>query len=292
MGIFDIAHKVKMSTENLKEKGLKEITKEAISNKKDDIANSIAAKKDNAEIAAQKKQEFKQTQAEYKAIFRTTQKYGDIEIDDINKLFKIHNCTSNIKKSSTKAVKIAKGILAIGTYGASLAVEYALKPGDTIFSYDELIDYDLFENDLSVASGGLGRAIVGDVIAGAYGALIGGLTAKKKTKKSVDSMALQISTNNFFFPSIMITYITKETKSQKRKYTDAYSKAQESIACLNIIINQLKDKKENTTEDIAYVTNTNADPYEELKKVKELLEMGIISQEEFEAKKKELLGLL
>ena len=33
------------------------------------------------------------------------------------------------------------------------------------------------------------------------------------------------------------------------------------------------------------------DPYEELKKLKELLDMGIINEEEFESKKKELLNL-
>ena len=33
------------------------------------------------------------------------------------------------------------------------------------------------------------------------------------------------------------------------------------------------------------------DPYEELKKLKELLDMGIVTQEEFEAKKKKLLDL-
>ena len=39
------------------------------------------------------------------------------------------------------------------------------------------------------------------------------------------------------------------------------------------------------------VENSSTEPYEELKKVKELLDMGIISQEEFDAKKKDLLGL-
>ena len=34
-----------------------------------------------------------------------------------------------------------------------------------------------------------------------------------------------------------------------------------------------------------------ASPAEELKKMKELLDMGIITQEEFDAKKKQLLGL-
>jgi hypothetical protein len=33
------------------------------------------------------------------------------------------------------------------------------------------------------------------------------------------------------------------------------------------------------------------DPYEEMKKLKELLDLGIITQEEFARKKKELLGL-
>ena len=37
--------------------------------------------------------------------------------------------------------------------------------------------------------------------------------------------------------------------------------------------------------------NTINDPYENLKKLKELLDMDIITQEEFDKKKKELLGL-
>ena len=34
-----------------------------------------------------------------------------------------------------------------------------------------------------------------------------------------------------------------------------------------------------------------SDPYEEIKKAKELLDAGIISQEDFDAKKKSLLGI-
>lgn len=37
--------------------------------------------------------------------------------------------------------------------------------------------------------------------------------------------------------------------------------------------------------------HVNMDPYEEVKKLKELLDMGILTEEEFQAKKKELLGL-
>lgn len=38
-------------------------------------------------------------------------------------------------------------------------------------------------------------------------------------------------------------------------------------------------------------TISESDPYEELKKAKELLDSGIISQEDFDAKKKQLLGI-
>ena len=52
----------------------------------------------------------------------------------------------------------------------------------------------------------------------------------------------------------------------------------------------------NSTNGCAYsikpTTIVNAiSPAEELKKMKELLDLGIITQEEFDAKKKQLLGL-
>ena len=39
------------------------------------------------------------------------------------------------------------------------------------------------------------------------------------------------------------------------------------------------------------VVSRVADPYEELKKLKELLDAGVITQEDFDAKKKMLLGI-
>ena len=50
----------------------------------------------------------------------------------------------------------------------------------------------------------------------------------------------------------------------------------------------LKQRQDKTTPAPASSPSSNA---EEIKKYKELLDMGVISQEEFDAKKKELLGL-
>ena len=65
------------------------------------------------------------------------------------------------------------------------------------------------------------------------------------------------------------------------------SHARNTIACLNLIFAQCETsglQSENPPEDIS-------DPYEELKKAKELYDLGIITQDEFEEKKKQLLGL-
>ena len=59
--------------------------------------------------------------------------------------------------------------------------------------------------------------------------------------------------------------------------------------------NKLREKEEGGSTDSVQKGQTARpaamDPYEELKKLKELLDMGIVTEEEFNAKKKQLLGL-
>ena len=60
---------------------------------------------------------------------------------------------------------------------------------------------------------------------------------------------------------------------------------------LNNVFNQLKENKITRVVTELPKEETKNDPYEEIKKLKELLDMDIINQEEFDQKKKELLGL-
>lgn len=65
------------------------------------------------------------------------------------------------------------------------------------------------------------------------------------------------------------------------------------ILALISVIGYLKAAKEGIEEEVVkvkVVTNDSSNA-EELKKYKELLDSGVISQEEFDAKKKQLLGL-
>lgn len=54
---------------------------------------------------------------------------------------------------------------------------------------------------------------------------------------------------------------------------------------------KLRQSGENGTDGNMRYSQTAVDPYEELKKLKELLDLDIITKEEFDAKKKKLLDL-
>ena len=57
------------------------------------------------------------------------------------------------------------------------------------------------------------------------------------------------------------------------------------------VLAELINKKQKNTESTATVSQAPKDSLDELVKLKSLLDAGIITQEEFDAKKKQLLGL-
>ena len=70
----------------------------------------------------------------------------------------------------------------------------------------------------------------------------------------------------------------EEKQSFKEKFAEGYNKTKYSVSNLFSKFGNNKDK-------------IKTDPIEEIKKYKELLDSGIINQEEFDKKKKELLNL-
>ena len=77
-----------------------------------------------------------------------------------------------------------------------------------------------------------------------------------------------------------------ETPSENFEFRFYDQKARDAVYD---VINQQIAQRQNNKGSVTVVNNaSNAD---ELKKYKELLDSGIITQEEFDAKKKQLLGL-
>lgn len=125
-----------------------------------------------------------------------------------------------------------------------------------------------------------GSALVGGAIAGPIGAVFGG--ARKK-KSKVDTTSMTTSNETGSKATIYLRNVSDQTiKEINTNLTSAEAR--------NI---------ENFFSNIEYTKSTpnqngsisEKSPIDQLKELKELLDMGIVNQEEFDKKKKELLGL-
>ena len=150
-----------------------------------------------------------------------------------------------------------------------------------IHQFEEILGYELLEDGDSITSGGLGRATVGALTFGAAGAIVGGLTGKRKTKTNCTSLRVKVTLNDMSFPVEYIDLIKTTTRRDSSMYKSAMKQAQEIISILQVISEMKKDA----------VSQNQTSTADEIKKFKELQEQGIISTEEFEVQKKKLLGM-
>lgn len=157
-----------------------------------------------------------------------------------------------------------------------------------IYQYDQIHDFEVLEDGESIAKGGLGRAVAGGVLLGGVGAIVGGVTGGKKTKGICTNLQIRIALNEDVEENIYIKLITSETKKKSFAYKGAISIANDIVAFLSKV--EKYNDENNTVEEI-HEDKFSTDPYEEIKKAKELLDMGIITQDEFDIKKKQLLDL-
>lgn len=153
----------------------------------------------------------------------------------------------------------------------------------TVYNYSDILDFELLEDGESISSGGLGRALVGGALFGGAGAIVGGVTGKKKTKGICESLKIKVTLKDINNPVVYVNFITSSTKKSSFLYKQYIKDAHECLSTLQLICDQQKEPKNTPIEQ-----TSNAD---EIRKFKQLLDDGIISEDEFDAKKKELLRL-
>ena len=164
---------------------------------------------------------------------------------------------------------------------------------------EDIISIDVIENGNTVASGGLGNAIVGGMLFGSIGALVGAVAGNRKNNEICTYLAIKITINDLNNPVETITFIDgSEVDKTSSTYRNSISNLQKYISFFNVLLEREKKKKDKKT---LAVVNENfeekhnkkdlGNSLENIKKLKELLDMGAITQEEFDMKKKELLGL-
>lgn len=150
-----------------------------------------------------------------------------------------------------------------------------------IFRFDEIIDYELSEDGDTVSKGGIGSAIAGGMLFGDVGAVVGGVTGKKRTKTVIESMKLRVSLRNPYTTSLSMEFIKSALtcKTGGIIYNDCKREAEEVIALFDYMC------------DITAKAAAPSYGADEIMKFKQLLDCGAITQEEYAAKKKQILGL-
>ena len=153
-----------------------------------------------------------------------------------------------------------------------------------IFSFSDLANYELVEDGSTLSKGGFGSAVVGGVLLGPAGMIAGGILGKKH-KDVVNSLYITMSLNNTLLSFKRIDFIKTEVKKGSMTYK-LNKKAPESLIS---ILDRICSSAGSEVSSMQPQTNISA--ADEIKKFKELLDAGIITEDEFNAKKKQLLGI-
>ncbi|MHC1740145.1 MAG: SHOCT domain-containing protein [Anaerolineaceae bacterium] len=151
-----------------------------------------------------------------------------------------------------------------------------------ILNFIKILDCKIIEDKSTIVQGGIGRAIVGGLIAGGIGAIVGAST--RSSNNVISSLQVQIIIDDLSKPQKIIELITNQTKRDSLLYKNALSFANELYSTLLIII-----EKNNPTR-ATYSQVEIIDYPEQIIKLADLREKGLITEEEFQLKKQQLLS--
>ncbi len=162
-----------------------------------------------------------------------------------------------------------------------------------VFVYKDLLSSEIFEDGATVTktvrSSQLGGALIGGLALGGVGALIGGLSGKTQTSGKVKRVDLRLTVNDTKYPLHDINFIDLETKKDGFLYKQAIQQARHWHGLIEVLIKRadLEDMAANTNFALKRQSGFIAD---ELIKLAELRDAGVLSIEEFQQQKTRLLG--
>ena len=154
-----------------------------------------------------------------------------------------------------------------------------------IFEYNQLIDYEIIENGSSVVQGRVGSTLAGGFLLGGIGALAGAARSRKINDFCFE-LKIKLFVNDISDSCIIIELIDTRTSKNSKEYNVAMNKAIEFESLLKLII-----ANSEKTSPSADFTSPSITKKEQLQEAKKLFEEGLISKDEFEKMKKDILGI-
>ena len=157
------------------------------------------------------------------------------------------------------------------------------------YKFSDIISYEVYENGKQQVQGRAGAALIGGAFFG-LGGLIVGSSMSRNINEKCNQLRLIIRLNDFEYPQIVITYVDNV---ELDKLGADYRYMKEDIQALCSMLEFMLNEK--TLEESFTVkqeeSHTKKSNKEQLQELKEMLDDGLITQEDFEQKKKQILDL-
>lgn len=172
------------------------------------------------------------------------------------------------------------------------------------YSFSDILTSEVIEDDQSIVSTSrgsqIGGALLGGVLAGGVGAIIGGLSGSQTLDKKVKTMKLNIIINDTETPLRTIVFLNEVVHINKfePKYEMAEQEVKHWHSLISVLIKKAdkEDKEREKTEDREFQRELQLTPSikssvaDELKNLNELVNEGILSEDEFKEQKYKLLA--
>ena len=154
------------------------------------------------------------------------------------------------------------------------------------YSFKDIINYEVYENGKSKVQGRAGSALIGGAFFGLGGLIIGSSMSRNVNEKC-NQLKLFIRLNDIDCPQIVIVYVDNvEWDKSGLTYRNMKENLQSVCSVLEYMMNNRTLEQSETNEN-----KSSNSQKEQLQELKEMLDDGLITQEDYEQKKKQILGL-
>lgn len=227
--------------------------------------------------------------------------FNNMSVKSFNYINK--DCISK-KKGETSFVtkkKIGSYVFFMDDYFKVIVIISPLISSRKILNYSDIINVTYEEDGNTLFSKSMARtvggALIGGALIGGAGAIVGGLSGDTSQNKKVQSMNIKILVRSTTTPSVNLpinlkgeTFNTKDEKSRKT-YSDRIKEANAIKDLISVIIDN------SSQQTITIPTSQKVEEpkiktgiADELVKLAQLKDAGVLSEEEFQEQKKKLLN--
>ena len=204
-------------------------------------------------------------------------------IDFINKNGISNSQSISLKNIARIDIETQKKLLGAYSYYESESV---------VLKFEQIIDFEIFENGNSVVSSKTGSAIVGGLLFGGLGA-IAGASGSRIISDNCKTLKLNIYTTDVTNSVVTLDLLDKGIEKNSTEYENLKDTINKMIGFLKIAreSNRQAERKEDKKVIVENIEDINQNNnLSKLKELAQLKEQGIINDKEFEESKKKILS--